>query len=49
MIRAQVLGIKADLDVGKSTDRQGQKTILYDLLTINDLPPDDKTAELSRV
>lgn len=45
MIRAQVLGVKAELDEGKKPDGQGQKTIFYDLLTNDQLPPEDKSVD----
>lgn len=45
MIRSQVLGVKAELDEGKRPDGQGQKTILYDLLTNDQLPPEDKSVD----
>lgn len=45
MIRAQVLGVKAELDEGKKRDGQGQKTIFYDLLTNEQLPPEDKSVD----
>ncbi len=45
MVRAQVLGVKAELDEGKKPDGQGQKTIFYDLLTNDQLPPEDKSVD----
>lgn len=45
MIRMQVLDVKAELDEGKRQDGKGQKTIFYDLLQNEHLPPEDKTVD----
>lgn len=44
-IRAQILGVKAELAEGKRPDNDGQKTIFYDLLQNDQLPPEDKTID----
>ena len=41
MVRAKVLDVKAELAEGRKPS--GQKTIFYDLLTNDQLGPEDKT------
>ncbi len=43
MVRDQVLGVKSELAQGKKP--VGQKTIFYDLLTNDQLPPEDKAVD----
>lgn len=45
MIRMQLLDVKAELDEGKRPDGKGPKTIFYDLLKNENLPPEDKTVD----
>ncbi|KAI4087722.1 MAG: hypothetical protein LQ344_006608 [Seirophora lacunosa] len=41
MIREKILKVQADIKKGKKPE--GQKTIIYDLITGDDLPPEEKT------
>ncbi|KAL8957356.1 MAG: hypothetical protein Q9193_005347 [Seirophora villosa] len=41
MIREKILKVQADIKEGKKPE--GQKTIIYDLITGDDLPPEEKT------
>lgn len=45
MIREQIFGVQTELAAGRKPDNDGVKTISYDLLTNDQLPPEDKTVD----